>query len=146
MNHRIFVHRILILLSAVSLAAPVRAQNRPAEPKGQGGEQRGKQFAAPAGDGKSPAPSRVSITVEGGFRVIKANGLPDHAPGQFPNRGNPHTVAVQSYSYRIPLQPQANAQFTRLVMHPFGIALNGVVFDPGAAEWWQMDQIGRAHV
>lgn len=139
MNHRIFIRRILILLSAVSLAAPVRAQNRPAEPKGQGGEQRGKQFAAPAGDGKSPAPSRVSITVEGGFRVIKANGLPDHAPGQFPNRGNPNVVAAQSYNYRVPVQPQANAQFTRLVMHPFGIALNGVVFDPGAAEWWQMD-------
>src|SRR5256885_16056781 len=28
--------------------------------------------------------NRVSITVSGGERVIRANGLPDHAPGQFP--------------------------------------------------------------
>ncbi|MEQ2008996.1 MAG: YHYH protein [Limisphaerales bacterium] len=142
MNHCTFTRRTVTLLAVVSVAALVHAQNRPPEPKGfggRGGEQKGKQYAAPAGDGKNPAPSQVSITVEGGFRVIKANGLPDHAPGQFPNRGNPNVVAAQSYSYRVPAQPKENAQFTRLAMHPFGVALNGVVFDPGAAEWWQMD-------
>lgn len=143
MSHRTFTRRTAPLLAVVSLAVLVHAQNRPPEPKGSGGrgggEQKGKQYAAPAGDGKNPAPSQVSITVEGGFRVIKANGLPDHAPGQFPNRGNPNVVAAQNYNYRVPLQPKENAQFTRLAMHPFGVALNGVVFDPGAAEWWQMD-------
>ena len=46
---------------------------------------------------------------------------------------------MQNYNYRVPAQPKENASFTKLAMHPFGIALNGVVFDPGAAEWWQMD-------
>lgn len=136
---------LLALGGALALgagAAALAQSGRPPEPKGsggRGGEQKGKQFAAPAGDGINPAPSQVSITVEGGFRVIRANGLPDHAPGQFPNRGNPNVIAAQNYTYRVPVQPQANAQFTRLGMHPFGVALNGVVFDPGAAEWWQMD-------
>ena len=35
----------------------------------------------------------VSITVEGDFRVIKSNGLPDHAPGAFPRPGHPNAVA-----------------------------------------------------
>ncbi|NDA69295.1 MAG: YHYH protein, partial [Verrucomicrobia bacterium] len=99
----------------------------------------GKQYAAPPGDGQSPGSNQVSIVIEGGFRVIRANGLPDHAPGQFPNRGNPNVIAVQNYHFRVPLQPKENTQFTPLRMHPFGVALNGVVFDPGAAEWWQMD-------
>ena len=137
-------HSTLLLLgTALALTAGLaRAQNGPPEPRGPGGrngEKMGKQYAAPPGDGQSPGKSQVSITFEGGFRVVRANGLPDHAPGQFPNRGNPHTVAAQNYNYRVPAQPQANATFTKLVMHPFGIALNGVVFDPGAAEWWQMD-------
>lgn len=135
---------LTVLLSVLGLSALVHAQFRPPEPKGPGGrggggEQKGKQYAAPAGDGQSAGKSQVSITVEGGFRVIRANGLPDHAPGQFPNRGNPHLVTAQNYNYRVPLAPKENATFTKLVMHPFGIALNGVVFDPGAAEWWQMD-------
>ena len=132
----------LITLVTASFVAFALAQQRPLEPKGpggRGGEKGGKNYAAPAGDGQSPGQSQVSVTVEGGFRVIRANGLPDHAPGQFPNRGNPHVIAAQNYSYRVPVQPKENATFTRLVMHPFGVALNGVVFDPGAAEWWQMD-------
>lgn len=135
---------MIVTLSAFSLAAFLHAQNRPPEPKGPGGRgggggQKGKQYAAPAGDGQSPANSEVSITTEGGFRVIRANGLPDHAPGQFPNRGNPNVIAAQNYNFRVPLQPKENATFTRLGMYPFGVGLNGVVFDPGAAEWWQMD-------
>ena len=129
----------LALFAGVLVAS---AQPRPDEPRGPGGrngEKMGKQYAAPAGDGQSPGANQVSIVVEGGFRVIRANGLPDHAPGQFPNRGNPNVIAAQKYNYRIPLQPKENPQFTPYRMHPFGIALNGVVFDPGAAEWWQMD-------
>ena len=132
----------LLLLAVASVAILLHAQPRPFEPKGpgeRGGEKMGKKFAAPPGDGKNPAPSQVSITVEGDFRVIRANGLSDHAPGVFPNRGNPNVIAAQSYTYRVPVKPQLAAQFTPLRMHPFGVALNGVVFDPGAAEWWQMD-------
>jgi len=83
--------------------------------------------------------NQISITVEGGFRVIRANGIPDHAPGQFPNRGNPNSIAPQSYAYRVPAKPQPAARPTELGMFPFGIAVNGVVFDPKAAEWWRGD-------
>jgi hypothetical protein len=82
---------------------------------------------------KEPA-SRVSIAIEGSFRVIRANGLPDHPTGQFPNRNNPNRIAPQDYVFRVPLNPQLAPQPTALRMHPFGIAVNGVVFDPFAAE------------
>ncbi|MBI3874712.1 MAG: YHYH protein [Verrucomicrobia bacterium] len=84
--------------------------------------------------------NQVSITVEGEFRVIRANGLPDHATGQFPGRNNPNRMSAQSYDFRVPLKPQVAAKTTALGMYPFGVAVNGVVFDPGAAEWWRGDR------
>ncbi|MCA9069363.1 MAG: YHYH protein, partial [Planctomycetaceae bacterium] len=57
----------------------------------------------------------------------------------FPNRGNPHHITEQSYEYRIPARPQAARRITPLRMHNFGIAINGVPFDPGAAEWYLGD-------
>ncbi|WP_145290547.1 hypothetical protein [Pirellulimonas nuda] len=39
------------------------------------------------------AASRVSIVVEGGQRVIRANGLPEHNTGRFPGRGNPNPIS-----------------------------------------------------
>src|SRR4051812_19543160 len=83
-----------------------------------------------------PGTNRVSITTEGDYRVIRANGLPDHTPGQFPNRNNPNRIAAQNYNFRVPLLPQIASQPTKLRMGPFGVAVNGVVFDPAAAEWW----------
>jgi hypothetical protein len=82
----------------------------------------------------------VKITVEGDYRFIRANGLPDHATGRFPNRGNPNTIAPQRYEYRVPAQPVVAASPTPMRMQPFGIAVNGVVFDPGADEWWNNDR------
>ncbi len=89
----------------------------------------------------SPAPTsnRVSITVEGAYRVIHANGLPDHTPGRFPNPGNPNVIAPQNYNFRIPLDPEVAEKPTRFALGIFGIAINGVVFDPGANEWWDND-------
>ena len=84
--------------------------------------------------------SQVTIRVEGNWRLIQANGLPDHVTGAFPNRNNPNRLTAQSYSFRVPAKPTAATQTTRLGMHPFGVAVNGVVFDPGAAEWWHGDR------
>lgn len=83
--------------------------------------------------------SKVSIAIENGYRVIRANGLPDHTTGRFPNRGNPNRISPQNYTFRVPMNPKATEKPTLLGMHPFGVALNGVVFDPGAAEWWRND-------
>lgn len=87
-----------------------------------------------------PLTNYVSITTNGAFRVIKANGIPDHPPGQFPNANNPNSLSPQHYEYKMPLHPQYAARVTYLRMQPFGVALNGVVFDPFAAEWWNRDQ------
>jgi YHYH protein len=84
--------------------------------------------------------NRVSITIEGDYRMIRANGLPDHEPGKFPNRGNPNSIQAQNYVFRVPAHPQVAAKITPLRMQPFGVAINGVVFDPGAAEWWNNDR------
>lgn len=81
------------------------------------------------------ARNRVSITIQGNRRVITANGIPDHATGTFPNRNNPNTIAPQSHSFSVPATPQLANQITPM-RGRFGIALNGVPFDPGAAEFW----------
>lgn len=84
--------------------------------------------------------NEVSMTIEGDYRFIKANGIPEHATGRFPNRNNPNTIAPQSYAYRAPAKPRKASRTTALGLWPFGIALNGVPFDPGAAEFWNNDR------
>lgn len=93
----------------------------------------------PGGNSEEPLNSQVEIRVEGSYRFIAANGLPDHQHGQFPNRRNPHSISAQRYDYRIPAEPQTAERLTYLGRSPFGIAVNGVPFDPGTAEYWQND-------
>jgi len=83
--------------------------------------------------------SEVQITEEGDQRVIRANGLPNHSTGKFPNPGNPNSIQPQNYFFKIPLRPATNAVFTPLERQPIGVAVNGVVFDPGTAEYWKND-------
>jgi hypothetical protein len=84
--------------------------------------------------------NRVSITIEGESRVIRANGLPDHAMGPFPNAHNPNSASPQNYVFRVPVHPQVAASPRPVGMQNFGIAINGVTFDPAAAEWWHRDR------
>ena len=100
----------------------------------------GVRAAIPTDTSKPAFASQVSITIESGFRIIKSNGIPDHATGAFPNRGNPNTIGTQHYEFRMPADPKPAASTTPLRMQPFGVAINGVVFDPGAAEWWNGDR------
>lgn len=85
------------------------------------------------------ASNEVSIVIEGDYRIVKSNGLPDHETGAFPNRGNPNTIREQHYTFKMPTDPQATGRTTWLGMYPFGVAINGIPFDPGAAEWWDND-------
>lgn len=81
--------------------------------------------------------NQVSISEVDGYRVIRASGIPDHKVGQFPNRGNPNTIRRQEATFRVPLNPRQNARPTPLGLETnFGIGVNGVLFDPGAAEFW----------
>ncbi len=78
----------------------------------------------------------VTIETQGDRRIITANGLPDHATGRFPNRHNPHAVRPQRYRFEMPLTPERSDAPTDARGMPFGVAINGVPFDPGTAENW----------
>ena len=85
--------------------------------------------------------SEVKIEEKDGFRYITANGIPDHAVGRFPGPGNPNRISPQSYSFKVPLKPTPSVRRSRGEL--FGVALNGVVFDPGTAERWNGDNRWR---
>ena len=83
---------------------------------------------------------QCKIEIEGDKRIIKSNGIPDHEVGRFPNRGNPNGIQAQNYHYEVALKPQVAREAVVLVRQPFGIALNGVLLDPGTAEFFQRDR------
>lgn len=69
------------------------------------------------------------------LRSIVSNGLPDHAVGTFPNPENPNTITAQKIAVSTTLTPTKTNAITTFgpgTTKP-GIALNGVVFDPGTA-------------
>lgn len=83
--------------------------------------------------------NEVSISVRGSTRYIRSNGIPDHAVGQFPNSGNPNAIRAQSYRFEMPVSPEKARRSTPGGMTAFGVAVNGVPLDPGAAEFWEGD-------
>lgn len=83
--------------------------------------------------------NEVKITVAGGVRTIESNGIPEHSVGAFPNDYNPNVIAPQKYVYKLPTEPKAAEHRTRGGNSVFGVAVNGVPFDPGTAELWNND-------
>ena len=83
------------------------------------------------------ASNRVSITQQGDTFVIQSNGIADHRTGSFPNRNNPNRISEQSYTFVVDATPQKAGRITEVRGSSFGVALNGVPFDPNAAEWYQ---------
>lgn len=70
----------------------------------------------------------VRVSHDAQFLVIESQGYPNHPTAVFPNSGNPNTIRVQSFTFRLPLVPKLAGNITRLPMGPIGTALNGVVF------------------
>ena len=131
----------LALVSATALAHPgdkdsASSENAPAFLLAQAGAPRRSNATAPSA-GK--VQNSVSITIEGEFRVIKSNGWPDHAPGAFPRRGNPNTPTAQSYTFRVPAKPKMSETPENRGGLWWGVAVNGVPFEPGTAETWNND-------
>ena len=89
---------------------------------------------------QSAAKNEVKIEVKGEYRMITSNGIPDHATGAFPNRGNPNSISPQRYNFKVPANPKVAAQPTALQHQDFGIAVNGIPFDPFTAEYWHNDR------
>jgi len=82
---------------------------------------------------------RVMIHEENGQRVIQSNGIASHPMGQFPNRNNPNSISAQNYDLHVSLTPKVAAKPTAAKRAYFGMALNGVPFEPGTAEFWKRD-------
>ena len=101
---------------------------------------------APQSRQSKPTTPKVTIEVKGNYRYITSNGLPDHATGRFPTRGNPNAISPQSYQYRVPVSPEVNEEFRLLGRMPFGVAINGVNIDPSTAEWWKDDRSTGWHI
>jgi hypothetical protein len=90
---------------------------------------------------RAMAAQQMEIDSRQGVRFVRADGLPNHATGQFPNSSNPNRISAQSYSFRMPLKPvKAGGAVYYRPNHLFGVAVNGVVFDPNTAEFWNDDR------
>lgn len=95
-----------------------------------------------------PDKNRCQVENSADTRTIRSNGIPDHEVGRFPNRGNPHSIRRQNYQFRLSGTPQAAEQITPIHLQdrlgppnlPFGVAVNGILFDPGTAEYWNGDR------
>ena len=96
--------------------------------------------AFPATRSAGAQDNKVSISTGGGMRLIRSNGITGHPVGQFPNRRNPNSISEQSHAFRVPMNPvPANRPAPIRRGMNFGVALNGVPFDLGTAEFWRND-------
>jgi hypothetical protein len=84
--------------------------------------------------------NKVETYTENNYRYFKTNGIPDHETGKFPNSRNPNSITEQNKIYRVTLKPKQNNKGRAIGLNSFGIAMNGVLFDPGAAEFWNRDR------
>lgn len=94
------------------------------------------EYFIPAADARA----NIRIDEQGGYRYIESDGLPDHATGKFPNPGNPNAISSQDYKFRVPLKPKKRSTPTSIGHAAFGVAINGVPFDPATAEYWNNDR------
>lgn len=142
--------RAIILLTPITLATIVAAviAQRPPAPRLHDVIKKGILNRIPSN--QEPAVgNEVTITTNGQFRVIRSNGIPNHNTGQFPNRGNPNRITSQNHEYKIPASPQIADKVTPM-FGEFGVAINGVPFDPGAGEFydgepgWQYEPLSGA--
>lgn len=80
--------------------------------------------------------NHVVIKVSGGSRLVDADGIPNHVTGDFPNDHNPNSISPQNYHFKVPIHPMEAATPIRSERYWFGVALNGVPFEPGTGEFY----------
>lgn len=96
----------------------------------------------------------VCTEVNGAVKYWYANAIPDHTTGTFPNPGNPNTISAQQSEFTMCAYPQLAGQFTELIINgfgsqggcptfEFGLALNGLEWDPIAAEFFSNPNNGQ---
>jgi hypothetical protein len=94
---------------------------------------------SPAADGGATE-SWFEMTTEGQLRIIRSNGIPNHATGKFPNAHCPEALKPQNYRFQMPLAPEKASAVTDLCpigkqTYRFGVAIDGVTFDP-SGPWY----------
>jgi len=95
----------------------------------------------------------VCFEVNGALRYLYSNGLPDHTTGNFPNAGNPNAISAQQNSFTVCAFPEIADQVTTVavagsgmgscVAYIFGMGINGLLFDPWAAEFFTNPNTGE---
>lgn len=149
----------IVCLLAVSLMSFSRSEAQGPPPMRRHTTTKSKPLKLMPANQKVRFASEVSIEVQGEDRIITVNGIPSHAVGLFPNQGNPNAIAMQPKTYRVPVSPVLTDRTDRQSGEQaagvgriqdegrpqgpppdFGIAVNGVLFDPGAAEFWKGDR------
>jgi len=86
----------------------------------------------------------TSITSDGTYVTIKSNGMPDHKSvyyatsnalyenfsgktfGDYTFNKNPNSIAAQSLSFKLPINPKEASTHASTPLGPIGVALNGV--------------------
>lgn len=127
--HALHAVACLLLLHATAIAHPDHADDSAAA----------RHELIPVKAEKTAAGAQVTIRIEGDYRLMESNGIPDHQPGEFPRRGNPNTIQSQTYRFRIPMKPQSSPTPVQRGGYWWGVAINGVPFEPGTAEAWNND-------
>ena len=74
--------------------------------------------------------STAAWSCDRGQRVLTANGVPNHAVGEFPNPANPNRISEQTVSFKAPTAPALYSGPGGRAKEPV-MGLNGVKFDPG---------------
>ena len=88
----------------------------------------------------------TSVTNDGTYITIKANGAPDHKSAYYATSNslyeafsgntfggntfvkNPNTIITQNFTFKIPLNPQKATTSAATPLGPIGVAINGVAF------------------
>lgn len=85
-------------------------------------------FSYHSQDSNKDGIENVRLSHDRQFLIMESQGYPNHPTAVYPNSGNPNSIRVQNFTFRLPLEPKLADQITRLPMGPIGTALNGVVF------------------
>jgi len=80
--------------------------------------------------------SLYSESIAGITRTITINGIANHLVGQFPNGGNPNTIAAVSETYTMSTNPSLANSATNGSGYTTGVLFSGVVIEPYTAEFF----------
>ncbi|MEM9361745.1 MAG: YHYH protein [Bacteroidota bacterium] len=80
--------------------------------------------------------SLYSESISGTTRAITVNGVANHLVGEFPNSGNPSTIATTIENYSMTTEPELAANVTTGQGYTTAVYFSGVVGEPYTAEYF----------